>query len=50
MPAASAVIELYPYHLDHNLYNTLCVNMGVANFPVHAINGSYVFANDPVCT
>ena len=48
MPPLSAVVELFPYTLDHNLYSSLAVLMGVANYPVHAIEGHTVWATDLV--
>ena len=48
MPPQSAVIEMFPYHLDHNLYSTMATLMGIASYPIHSINGSIVWANDPV--
>ena len=50
MPPQSAVIELFPYHLDHNLYATMATMMGIASYPIHSINASIVWANDEVCT
>ena len=48
MPPASAIIEMFPYHLDHNLYYMLALMTGSASYPIHAINASIVWANDPV--
>jgi capsular polysaccharide biosynthesis protein len=48
MPAQAAVVELFPYTLDHNLYAALAVLMGVANYPVHATAGHTVWATDHV--
>ena len=47
MPAMSALVELFPYHIDHTLYATLAMNMHIASYPVHAINGSIIWENDP---
>ncbi len=49
MPAQAAVVEMFPYHLDHTLYATLAVNMGVANYPVHSIDGHIAWSQDEVC-
>ena len=48
MAPMSAVVELFPYHMDHNLYPTLCWNSGVGNYPIHSINGSIVWRRDLV--
>ena len=48
MPSQSAVVELFPNHLDHTLYSTLAVNMGLANYPVHAIDGHIAWSEDKV--
>jgi hypothetical protein len=48
MPPQSAVIELFPYHIDHNLYATMATLMGIASYPVHSINGSIPWASNQV--
>jgi hypothetical protein len=48
MPTQSAVIEMFPYHLDHTLYSTMAALMGIANYPIHAIDGHIIWANDTV--
>ena len=50
MPPNSAIIELFPYHIDHNLYATLATLMGLASYPIHSKDGSIVWANDTVRT
>lgn len=39
--------ELFPYNFDHTLYPVLASLVGVANYPVHAINGSNLWAQSP---
>ncbi len=48
MPPASGIVEIFPYHLDHNLYSTMAYLTGSANYPIHCVNGSIAWANDPV--
>ena len=48
MPIQSAVVELFPYHLDHTLYSTLATLMGVANYPLHGVDGTIIWQNDTV--
>ena len=48
MPPYSSIVELYPYHVDDNLYPTLASIQGVATYPVHSVNGSIVWANNKV--
>ena len=48
MPVQSAVVEMFPYHLDHTLYSTLATLAGVANYPVHGVDGTIVWQNDTV--
>ena len=38
---------MFPYHMDHTLYPTMASHVGVANYPVHAINGSNIWARYP---
>ena len=33
--------------MDHTLYPTMASHVGVANYPVHAINGSNIWARSP---
>ena len=48
MPPQSAVVEFFPYHLDHTLYSTLAFLMGVGNYPVHGVDGTIIWQNDTV--
>ena len=48
LPPGSAVIEMFPYHMHHALYPGIAINSGIANFPVHAVNGSIIFRHDAV--
>ena len=48
MAPLSALIELFPYHLDHNLYTGMAANLGIASYPVHGRNGSIVWPLDQV--
>ncbi len=48
MPPQSSIIEMFPYHLDHTLYQTLAVLTGSANYPIHGVDGHIVWANDTV--
>jgi hypothetical protein len=34
------VIEIFPYHLHHNLYSTLSVTSGLGYFPIYTYNGT----------
>ena len=36
----SAVVEVFPYHFDHNLYPTASVMAGLGYYPVHTYNAS----------
>jgi capsular polysaccharide biosynthesis protein len=40
MPPLSAMIELFPYQLDHTVYATLAGNLGIGSYPVHSTNGT----------
>ena len=40
----SSVIEIVPYHLDHNIYSTIAVTAGLGYYPVHTYNGSDVWS------
>ena len=44
----SAIVEIFPYHLDHNLYSTVAMTSGIGYFPVHTYNGSDMWARDKV--
>jgi hypothetical protein len=44
MPPLSAMIELYPYHIDHTVYATLAGNLGIGSYPVHGTNGTTAWA------
>ena len=48
MRPLSAVVELFPYHLDHNLYAAMSILRltGVASYPVHAIDGHIAWSTD----
>jgi hypothetical protein len=43
-----SVVEIFPFHLDHNLYRTLAATMGLGYFPVHTFNGSDVWSRHQV--
>ena len=36
----SSVIEIFPYHTDHNLYPNVVVNSGLGYYPIHSFNGT----------
>lgn len=40
MPPFSSVIEIFPYHLHHNLYSTLSITSGLGYFPIYTYNGT----------
>ena len=44
----SAVIELFPYGLEHNTFSLLVPHCGLAYYPVHAYNGSALWSSDKV--
>ena len=48
MPIQSAIVEMFPYHLDHTLYSTLATLMGTANYPIHGVDGTIIWQNDTV--
>ena len=41
----SSVIEIFPYHFDHNIYSTVSATAGLGYYPVHTYNGSHMWAN-----
>jgi hypothetical protein len=44
MAPLSAVVELFPYHIDHTVYPVMGANLGVGNYPVHTTNGTAIRA------
>ena len=48
MPPLSAVVELFPNHLDHTLYTAMSILTGIANYPVHGIDGHIAWSLDKV--
>ena len=36
----SAVIEIFPYHFDHNIYSTVSTTAGLGYYPIHCYNGT----------
>jgi hypothetical protein len=40
MTPLSAVVELFPYHIDHTVCATLAGHLGLANYPVHGTNAT----------
>jgi capsular polysaccharide biosynthesis protein len=45
----SSVVELYPYHLHHNLYPLMAANMQIGHYPVYSYNGTDMWRRDEVC-
>ena len=48
MPPQSAIVEFFPYHLDHTLYSTMAALVGAGNYPVHGVDGTIIWQNDTV--
>jgi hypothetical protein len=48
MPQMSAVVEVFPVHFHHNLYQYLAALTGVGHYPVHVTNGSAMWSLDKV--
>jgi capsular polysaccharide biosynthesis protein len=44
----SSIIEVYPYHFDHNLYRIISTVAGVGHFPVYTFNGSDTWSGHKV--
>ena len=49
MPPYSSVIEIFPYHFDHNLYPAASISSGLGYYPVHSYNGSDMWSRFAVC-
>lgn len=48
LPPMASVIELFQVQHDHNLYSLLAMMMGIGHYPVHARNGSEMWATNTV--
>jgi capsular polysaccharide biosynthesis protein len=48
MQPQSAVIELFPFQLDHTVYGTMAGNLGVGHYPVHSTNGTTMWTQAKV--
>jgi hypothetical protein len=49
MVPGTGVVEIFPFHLHHNLYPNIAANMGLGYFPVHTYNGTDAWTRDIVC-
>lgn len=49
MVPGSSIVEVFPYHFDHNLYRTVSVQTGMGYFPVYSFNGSDAWRAHKVC-
>lgn len=43
----SSVVEIFPYNLDHKLYQTVALTSAVGHYPIHTFNNA-TWAADPV--
>jgi capsular polysaccharide biosynthesis protein len=48
MPRGSSVVEIYPYHLQHNLYPTLAAFMQIGHYGVYNFNNSDIVTREKV--
>ena len=50
MVPGTGIVEIFPFHLHHNLYPNIAANMGLGYFPVHTYNGTDAWTRDKVCS
>ena len=48
MVPGTGIVEIFPFHLHHNLYPNIAANMGLGYFPVHTYNGTDAWTRDKV--
>lgn len=47
-PRGSSVVEIYPYHLHHNLYPTLAAHMQIGHYGVYNFNNTDIVTREKV--